>query len=192
MGGQVYGKAADPRRKEMMIKKILPIVLLLSIVCAGCGYSTRSLLPGNLRSIYIEPFKNGIIYTTENSRTIYLPLLEVKARNAIVDRYLFDGNLDIGQAGSSDLLLKGELNGFERDALRYTENNDVLEYRIRVIVSLVLWDTAQQKILWEEPGFTGETSYFPTGSQAKSENTAIEDALLDLARRVVARTVEDW
>ena len=192
MGGQGYGKAADPRREKVMIKRILPIVLLLSIVCAGCGYSTRSLLPGNLRSIYVEPFKNNVIYTTENSRTIYLPLLEVKVQDAIVDRYLFDGNLDIGLPDSSDLILKGELKGFDRDVLRYTENNDVQEYRIRITVSLVLWDTAQQEALWKEPNFTGETTYFPTGAQAESESSAIEDALLDLARRVVERTVEAW
>jgi len=40
--------------------------------------------------------------------------------------------------------------------------------------------------------FTGNTSYFTTGTQAKSEATAVNDALTDLARRIVERTVEQW
>ena len=175
-----------------MNKKILPIALLFLSFFAGCGYSTRSLLPGNFKTIHVAPFKNNITYTNERYRNLYLPLLEVNVRNAIVDRFLFDGNLDIVEEDPADLVLKGELIGFERDVLRYTEDNDVQEYRIRVIVSLALWDNAEKKTLWVEPHFVGETTYFPAGSQATSESVAIEDALVDLARRLVERTIEDW
>ena len=45
---------------------------------------------------------------------------------------------------------------------------------------------------WTESNFVGETTYFTSGSLAKSENVAIQDALTDLARRIVERTIEDW
>ena len=165
--------------------------LILSLLC-GCGYSTRSVNLSGFKTISVEPFKNKVIFTTERTRNNYFPLLEVKARNAIVDRFLFDGNLKVVDSDVADVVLKGDLVGYERDALRYTDNNDVLEYRIHIVVSLVLWSPSQNKVIWAEPSFVGETTYFPIGAQAKPEAVALEDALVDLGRRVVERTVENW
>jgi hypothetical protein len=47
-------------------------------------------------------------------------------------------------------------------------------------------------MLWEEKGFTADSSYFTRGASAKSEDAAIRDAIADLGRRVVARVVEEW
>ena len=175
-----------------MIKKTIPIVLLSIFLFSGCGYSTRSVNLGKARTIYIEPFKNKIIYGTDLSRNTYLPLLENKITNAITDRFLFDGNLRIGKKDKADLILQGELINFQRDALRYTENNDVQEYRITITISMTLWDNVNQKPMWSESSFSGDTTYFTTGSLARSENAALEDALTDLARRVVERAIENW
>ena len=176
-----------------MTKKTILIAFFSLSLLSGCGYSTRSLLPSDFKTIFIEPIKNDVTYTTERKRNIYVPLLEVKVRNSIVARYQFDGNLDIANnEDAADLVLKCELKGFDRDVLRYTENNDVQEYRIRITISMVLMDKGEEEPVWEEPSFVGETTYFPVGPQAKSESAAIEDALLDLSRRVVERTIEDW
>ncbi len=168
------------------------LVFLLCGTLAGCGYSVRSTSLGKYRTIFVEPFKNKISYSTDQIKNVYLPLLEVKLTNAIADRYLFDGNLRIKNKDRADLILQGELIGFQRDPLRYTESNDVQEYRITITVSLVLWDNIAQKPLWSEPSFGGDTTYFTTGILAKSESTALQDALTDIARRIVERTIEDW
>ena len=176
-----------------MISKFLTVMLTLSLWGAGgCGYSVRSVLPATFRTIHVLPFSNKIIYSTDQAHNSYIPLMEVKVRNAIVERYLFDGNLKIADEETADLVLKGELTGFERNVLRYTESNDVQEYRIHIVVSLTMLDPSEAKALWTEPAFVGEATYFLTGPQAKSEAAAIEDALTDLARRVVERTIEDW
>ena len=176
------------------MKKIILLLTVCLSFCllSSCGYSTRSLLPGNIKTIHIAPFKNKITYSSENTKIVYLPLLEVKVRNAVANRFLFDGRLRVQDSETADLILKGDLIGYERDPLRYTDNNDVLEYRIHIAVSLELWDPVAEKVVWSEGNFVGETTYFPTGSLAKSENTALEDALTDLARRIVERTIEDW
>lgn len=167
-------------------------VVLLGVFLSSCGYSTKSLLPSRIKTIHISSFKNKVSYTTDTTRSLYLPLLEVKVRNAISDRFLFDGHLRVEDGEVADIVLKGDLTGFEREVLRYTDTNDVQEYRIRITVSLELWDAVKEKTLWSEPSFSGETTYFPTGALAKSENAALEDVLTDLARRVVERTIEDW
>ncbi|MBI5149647.1 MAG: hypothetical protein HZA28_02605 [Candidatus Omnitrophica bacterium] len=162
------------------------------VILSSCGYTTRSTLPSDFKTVHIQTFKNSISFAAEGRRNLYLPLLEVKVKNAIASRFLFDGNLKIADEDKADLVLKGELLSYDRTALRYTDNDDVQEYRIHITVFLELWNTRKQGPAWTEPGFVGEATYFTTGAQAKSEESTVDDAITDLARRIVERTVEDW
>ena len=74
--------------------KRLVVMTIAALVLAGCGYSTGSLLPTKYKTICVMPFKNNVNYSQSRDIT-YIPLLEVKAREAIVDRYLFEGHLHI-------------------------------------------------------------------------------------------------
>ena len=173
-----------------MARFLLCILLVSSI--AGCGYTTGSLLPPKYKKIAIQPFQNKVGYVDENIQGVYVPLLETNVRTALIDRFLFDGNLHIADADKADLVLSGDLISFAQDALRQDVNQNIQEYQIRVVVSLTLTDTATGKVLWKEPSFTGETTYFLTGPQATTQSAAIDTALTDLATRVVERTVENW
>jgi hypothetical protein len=170
--------------------------VLFSAVLTGCGYSTGSLLPPRLRTIYVDNFKNKIDIgkeVTESARyTLYRPGLENEVTDAIVERFVFDGNLKIAPEDEADLTLKGNLLDYRQDALRYDGNDNVEEYRIKVTIDMELTDVAGDKLLWAETGFVGESTYKTTGRFAASEDTAREEAIEDLARRVVERTIEDW
>ncbi len=175
-------------------KLITQIIILATL--SGCGYSTHSAAKLSFRTIYVEPFKNNINYTSEfsearNIRT-YFPLLETKITQAIIDRFLFDGNLKIASKQDAAVVLKGALIDYTRDPLRYDDNNNVLEYRVNLVISMSLYDTREDKLVWEESRFIGNAPYFTSGSQAGSESSAVNDALEDLGRRVVERTVEQW
>ena len=172
--------------------KSYALCLAFCIVASGCGYTTKSILPKNIRTIYVEPFKNAIDFTSGTGRNVYLPLLEVDTRNAVINRFLFDGNLKIAKPESADLILKGELKNYERSGLRYTDDDDVEEYRVHITVSLTLWNARNEKNSWTEPSFVGEATYFVTGPEASSEDLAVDAAIVDLARRIVERTIEDW
>ena len=167
-------------------------VFAIVSVMAGCGYTTSSLIATNIKTIYIEPFANKVDYGTERNRNLYIPLLEVNVKNAVIDRFLFDGNLKVVDENTADIILKGNLIAYRRDVLREDDNEDATEYRISIVVSLVLWDVVKDEPMWEEPNFAGEADYFTSGSLAKSESTAIDEALVDLARRIVERTIENW
>jgi hypothetical protein len=182
-------------RLRRLIMQITQIIFLVSM--AGCGYTTRSLISDKFRTIYIAPFDNKVDIAQEaysaNRYRIYRPGLETDIMRAVVNKYLFDGNLKPVKEQAADLVLKGELIEFRKDPLRYNENSDeVAEYRVNIIVNLTLLDKKENKEVWKESGFTGDTTYFTTGSLAKSEETAINDAISDLARRIVERTVEQW
>jgi len=182
-----------------MMKKIFLLLIIscpLLINITGCGYTTRSMISDKYRTIYIAPFANKVNITqegyAENRYRIYRPLLETDITKTVSDKFLFDGNLKPVKENAADLILKGELMEFRKDPLRYTESDVVEEYRINLIVNLSMWDKKEDKLVWEEKNFTGDTTYFTSGSSAKSEATAINDALTDLARRIVERTVQQW
>jgi hypothetical protein len=175
------------------IKKMTFFLLLaVSFVGINCGYTTKSSLPSNLRVVTVEPFENEINYSTAKERKTYFPLLEVKVRDEVINRFQFDGNLKIGQAEDADLILKGTLLDYQREPLRYADNDTVEEYRVKVIVSLELFDTAKQENMWVETRFIGDDTYFETGSLATTEESAVQAAVEDLARRIVERTIENW
>jgi hypothetical protein len=170
---------------------------LLALACAGCGYTTRSAISNQYRTIYIVPFVNKIDITLESNvqgkYKIYRPRLETDITKAVANKYLFDGNLRPVSEANADLVLRGELVEFMRDPLRYDDNDEVEEYRVNVRVNLALWDARENKLVWEEKSFTGDTTYFTPGHlNSKSDEAAISDAIADLARRIVERTVEEW
>ena len=162
----------------------------------GCGYTTRSLLPPDLKSICVESFTNTIHIAEEQSDERmyrgYRPGMEADLTREVIDRYLFDGNLKVKSDQTADMLLSGELVDFRKEGLRYDENNNVEEYRVLLTVNLVLKDVRSGKVFWAEKGFTGEATYRTSGSLARGEESAIQDAAKDLARRIVERTVEGW
>ncbi len=172
--------------------RLLIVSLAAACIFSGCGYSTSSLLPSHIRTVHVKNFRNKIDYGTQRKRDLYVSLLEVMITNAVIDRFLFDGNLKIVDEEKADVVLTGELLDYDKDALRYTDDEDVLEYRINIVVSLTLRDVAKEKVLWRETHFVGDTTYFVTGAQAVSETAAVNDAVDDLAKRVVERTIENW
>ena len=172
---------------------LLPVLMIMFL---GCGYSTRSLALKNYKKIHVEPFTNKINLTDEGSEyrklVTYYPALEVNITQAVIDRFIFDGNLKVVQIKDADLILKGELIAYLREALRYRNDEDVEEYRIILIVNLSLWEKDKNEPLWQEMNFKGETTYFTSGSNAKTEERAIQDLMVDFSRRVIERIVEPW
>jgi outer membrane lipopolysaccharide assembly protein LptE/RlpB len=191
------------------MKKRINLFLFLAAGCflvttalTGCGYTTRSMLQGHYNTIYVAPFLNKVDITQEtfsaNKYRIYRPMLETDITKKVINRYLFDGNLKPVKEANADLVLKGELVEYRKDPLSYTTNTEnVTEYRINIYVNLSLWDAKENKLLWQENNFNGNYSYFTpdninSASVKVPEATAVNNAVEDLARRVVEHTVEQW
>jgi len=180
--------------KNRLLSRLVFALFLATL--AGCGYSTGSLLPSHLKTIYVDNFKNKIDIgkeVTESTRyMLYRPGLENDVTDAVADRFVFDGNLKIAAEEDADLMLRGDLVNYRQEALRYDSNDNIEEYRIKITVDMELTDVASDKPMWREVGFTGESTYMTTGQFATSEDIAREEAIKDLARRIVERTVEGW
>jgi len=172
------------------------LLVACSLWLAGCGYTTRSMIADKFHTIYVAQFANKIDITKETDTAhrykVNRPTLETDITKSVINGYLFDGNLRSAREESADLVLKGELVEFRRDALRYTDDDEVEEYRLNLLVNISLWDKRENKLIWEEKNFTADTTYFTMGSSEKSEDAAINDAIKDLSRRIIERTVEQW
>ena len=176
--------------------------LAWSVALGGCGYTTRPGLASHLKTVYVKPFENKIDMTQltagDERFPIYRHQMEVDLTKEIVNRYQFTGLLRPISRERADCRVEGELIGFHRDALRYDASQQIEEWRLNVVVNLRFFDQTVQTAgtpevpLWEESGFTGDTTYFTLGSRAESEADALNRAITDLARRIVERTVEDW
>jgi len=162
---------------------------------SGCGYTTKTILPDNIKTIHVETFKNNIDITKEvdakDKYEVYRPNLEVDLRDVIVNRIFLDGNLKMAGKDSADAVLEGEIVQYRKDPLRY-QNEVVQEYRISIMCDVKLVNQKDLKILFEENNITGDTTYFTTGTLQKTETSALNDAMSDLARRIVNKIVENW
>lgn len=149
---------------------------------SGCGYTLKSTAPYGLKTIYVETFKNET----------FEPALEIDLTNTVIHRFIFDGTLQVTGPEKADAVLKGSLVEFSREPLRFTSAEEISEYRLILKTRISLWDNRTQKLLWEEKQFVGDTGFSTTGPFEKSEEKARNEAMAELARRIVDRTVEEW
>ena len=175
-------------------------ISLCLVAAAGCGYSTHSLSYKKATRIFIQPFENKVDlninteYSDQNPYKLYRPGIETKITDAVISKFMVDGYLKVvSREDEADLILKGALLNFDKQPLRYDQRSEsVLEYRANIIVDISLEDVAESKTIWSEKGFVGFFEYNQSGANSASEDTAINEAIADLAKRVVERTVEDW
>ncbi len=120
--------------------------------------------------------------------------METKVTDAIINRFLVDGYLKVvSRAEDADLVLSGALTNYDKQPLRFDQRSEnVDEYRANIIVDMSLENVTQNKKVWSEKGFVGFFEYNQTGRNSVSEDAAINNAIADLAKRIVERTVEDW
>lgn len=174
----------------------LILVFTVFLFLNGCGYTTGILLPAEYKTIYVENFANKIPITEEISDMhrykTYHPLLEVEVTQAIIDRFIYDGHLKVVKKQDADIILTGALVDFRREPTKYGYDDSIDQYRMVILVDMEAVDAKSNKVMWAEKNFAGSDYYFTTGAQQKSESAAITDALKDLARRVVERTIEVW
>jgi len=174
----------------MKLKNQLTLIIAVLFLVGGCGYTTKTEMPAGIKTIYVPTFTNQI--EIENLYT-YRGGLETDITNAIIKRFLFDGNLKVvNDPDKADATLKGELKSFFQNPLRFNQDEEIEEVRVFLQVSIKLIDNRTGKVLIEEPSMVARDQRFLVGPTARSQGQSIEKITDDLARFVVDRIVEDW
>ena len=160
------------------------------------GYTTQTALPEHVETVHVEKVTNTIDISQEvtNNKPFqtYRPGLEVELRNALIERFIFDGHLRIASKNKADAVLKASLLNFDRDPVSYNADDSVQEFRIHVTAELRFMDQLNDEVLWEAHSLSGEATYFLSGPLAVSEDRAVALALDDLVRRAVEGILEVW
>lgn len=165
------------------------MLLTATMFFSGCGYTRHTVLPRNMKTIYVETVKNKLdveeIYA-------YQPGLEMDITNAVIRKLQVDGTIKVVEQSKADVILKTDLLKFEQEGLRFNNLEGVTEYRLFVVVKLKLIDAKTGDLLWEEPNFTGDDEYYVSNVTSIGEQKAAVDAVGRLASNVADRIVQDW
>src|SRR5947208_9766242 len=84
----------------------------LSVLLAGCAYTTRNALPAHIHTIAVPVFKNKT-YVSDYTRKI-----EVDVTEAVRNAFIQNGELTLASRETADLIVEGEVTHLEREALR--------------------------------------------------------------------------
>ena len=168
-------------------------IFLCFLLIAGCGYTTRAFLYKE-KTIYVTPVVNKVNITSEkraySSYNTYPILVEKRLTNALINKFNVDGNLKVVDTKGSSLDLQCKIQNYDKEALRYADNDNVTEQRLRLYVHCDLYD--EQGKLIKKRDVIGETTYFLSGKLVKTELSAQTDLIDDTARRIVEAVVEKW
>lgn len=158
-------------------------------LCSGCGYTRKTVLPQDMKTIYVDTVKNAVplgeVYA-------YQPGLEMDITHAIIRRLHRDGILRVVPRQKADVVLESKLVRFEQEGARFTSLESVSEYRLFIVLSLKLINNKTKEIIWTENNFSGDAEYFVSFIRTLAREEASQRAVDRLARNVVDRIVEDW
>jgi hypothetical protein len=201
-------ETSDRTLRKLPFPKL--IVLLTGVAPAlccclfsqGCGYTTRSTLSPSYQHIYVPAARNS---TKEYD--LQAPLTDAMRR-----KFTVDGRLRVVDEDKADLLLETDIKEYRLDPMAYDRRDGATEFRVTVVATARLLDTATGKQLWGNPRVQGTSSFmvsrlvpavtprgnteffaptvrsFPSGN----EGEAVTEALENLASQLLYLTVERW
>jgi uncharacterized protein YcfL len=174
------------------MKKIFLLTIFLYLFY-GCGYTTRG-FQYQEDKIFIAPIINKIDITSEERRysgyKVFPILLEKKLTNELINKFNIDGHLKVVSETEESLVLSCFIKDYQKEALKYTSDEEVKEQRLRLYVHIKLQDS--EGSILKEKDIVGEASYFLSGPNKKSEESAQSDLIDDTARRILEAVIEEW
>ena len=170
-----------------MVMSVVSIGMALTL--ASCGYTSKTKLPHDIKTIYVETVLNKISVEQMYS---YQPGLEMDITNSVIRHFQVDGNLKIATADRADAVLSMDLKAYEQEGVRFNPLENVSEYRLFIVLDLTLKHRETGEIIWKEPNFSGNKEYFVTQVRSQGQRAATEKAIEDVAKKVVDRVAEDW
>ena len=164
-------------------------VLVSLCFLSGCGYTQEVKLPSGIKTIAIKTFKNEI---PPQEQFAYRPGLEIELTNALIDSFIFDGNLKVVDESKADAVLEGSVISYEQEGLRFDRLESVEEYRLFLVVKFKIIDRRTHRVIINEPNFSGRAEFFVSRNPTSNRKIAANSATFDLAKSLVNRVVEEW
>jgi len=178
-----------------MRRSIFVILVLGLFLFFGCAYTPVEILPKHIKTIAVP--------TLINKTARYG--IESKLTDAVIEEFIRDGHLSISKKEEADAILTGEIVTYVLEPLSYDATEVVEQYKLWVVVNLSFRDLTTEEVLWEEKresidgnligGIEGDVRYYVTpkaGRTVETEEEAQDRLVVELADRIVRRTVYGW
>jgi hypothetical protein len=174
--------------------KLSSYKILLRLLCltalalglTGCtGYKLGSMLPDDLRTIYIPNFTNQ---TGE-------PYIITGATKAVIEEIQQDGSLEIvSDPNGASMVMQVTLKDYDLTPLAFDRSNRARtnQYRVKLTAEMKVIRTRDQKVLVYDPRVSGDATFPFTSDFTTTKRQALPRAAEDLAHDIVERVVEAW
>ena len=159
--------------------------VLLLLFAAGCAnYRLGSMLPKDIRTVYMPTCRNQ---TPE-------PLIEQDVTRAVLSQIQMDGSLRVASEADADVVLEVTLNRFWLDPVAYEagRSSTANQYRMSIKASFALIRQSDRSVVVESPSVTGWYDFDFAGDMTSSKAVALRPAAEDLGRRIVGQIVQYW
>ncbi len=160
-----------------MTKKIFFIFMLL--IFSGCGYHVAGKagqMPGNIETLSIPVFTNSTLK----------PNVESIVTSAFVNEFV----TTVKVVDESPYRLEGSINSYGLTPVSYSSADVNQEYRLTVTMSLRIYDTQSNKVVWQDRGVV-DTEDFSVNTADVSQTRDNETAALQKLSRDTARLIKE-
>lgn len=146
----------------------------------GCGYTSKSLLPQNVNSVYVSIFDNKTFRRG----------LEFDLTNAIKNEVLFKTRLKLADKDHADSALYGKIRDVRGHVLIENPDAQVVETAVTIFVEFSWVDLRTGRPIVNKLGVTQQGEFKAT--RQEDEKFAEDKAFVDLAERIVNLMEEAW
>jgi outer membrane lipopolysaccharide assembly protein LptE/RlpB len=156
-------------------------VLMLTLLFSCAKYSFRGALPSNLKTVYIEDFKDNTNY----------PGVFEEFMQKVTSAFISDNSLRVvEQKTSADLILSGTLTSIQRRPVSITPTEQVQQYQMVLTVRTECMNSHTQKPLWSESiSRYGIISGNATRDEIDQANSLSIDQVVE---DIIAKTIGAW
>ncbi len=158
----------------------LALLLLFSTSIVSCGYSSKSLLRSNVRSIYIPIFDNNTF------RRGY----EFDLTKAVRDQILLRTRLNIVDKDEADSILFGKITGVNENVLIEDREDNIVESRVAVTIDIRWIDRRTGRTIVERRNIKRPTEFIVRRNETLTSSS--NEAFVKVAQSIVDAMEEDW
>jgi len=153
-------------------------LVLVALVLAGCGYSTRGSLPDHIKTVAVPIFKN---------RTLE-PGVDSAITSGVVNAFSSGGRVKVVPLDEADAILQGEVVSYSLDSLVFDQNANVGAYRLQGVLNVEFRDVRKSALLWPQEGLSATSDFQVQGAVSDTiarGRGAVSQAAAEIGRRVV-------
>lgn len=178
-------KSTPDRGSRGRLAVAIAMASVLLGTLSGCvGYRVGSMLPPDIRSVYVPVFINR---TGE-------PQIETETTRATIEALQVDGSFKVAAEDQADAILYVTLLRYDLAPIVYETDRRITatEYRLVLTASVVLKRRSDGSVLVNVSPVTGDWTFPVAGDLTTSKVEGLPAVARELAKYIVTRISESW